>query len=288
MQKYSKQDCYILGTAYCGSTLLGASLNQHPLVAYVGELSRSSGFVDRFSLDNTPAECMECLISQKKCTFISEKFIAKTTYMTPSDAHNSLRKVFKKPIVVDGSKHPAWLRIAHFENTSTEIKVIILSRSPSSYLKSCLSRGIEPLWAEANAWRDNYLDALRTVNQLGLSCKVVRHEDFIKNPLETLQGICQYLGVKFTKNVFNTSAFELHAFGGNPGAYLESGNKKAITEYASSHDQKDFDINPARLKTTLFAKAQKQRQLTRLRQIAFESPGLVDTASLLGYKYNDL
>lgn len=231
---------------------------------------------------------MECMIDDKQCDFISKRFIEKTSVMSPPEAHDYLRRSFKKPIIVDGSKYPSWLRIAAAsKNFTTSAKVIIVSRSPSSHLASCSSRKIEPLWVEANAWRDTYYDAIRTVNQLGLSSLAVRHEDYISNPTESLARICEYLGVKYKKSMTTASSAQLHAIGGNPGAYLGSDNRKDILERAKSLGQVDFDINPARLKNKLFYAVKNKREQARLRQIAFESPGLADVATQLGYQYKD-
>ena len=288
MQKSPKTDCYILGTAYCGSTLLGSALNRHPQIAYVGELSRAKSYNDKYCLYNSSAQCMQCMIGDKQCDFITKRFIEKTSAMSPPEAHDYLRKSFKKPIIVDGSKYPSWLRIAaESKNFSTSAKVIIVSRSPSSHLASCSSRKIEPLWVEANAWRDTYYDAIRTVNQLGLSCMVVRHEDYISNPAEILTRICEYLGVKYKKSMTTASNTQLHAIGGNPGAYLGPDNRKDILERAKSLGQVDFDINPCRLKNKLFFAVKNKPEQARLRQIAFESPGLADVATQLGYQYKD-
>lgn len=83
------------------------------------------------------------------------------------------------------------------------------------------------------------------------------------------------------------SSAQLHAIGGNPGAYLGSDNRKDIIERAKSLGQVDFDINPARLKNKLFYTVKNKREQARLRQIAFESPGLADVATQLGYQYKD-
>ena len=278
----------MIGTAYCGSTLLGRALNCNSHMVYTGELSRLEGNYNTYGLDQAPAGCMECVIQNSKCHIFTDKIVSQTAIKQPRDFNQVIRKITKKSIIIDGSKHIEWLRIANKNNDNQDsVRVVILVKAPCEYLKSCLVRDIEPLWAEANAWRDTYFDAIRTVNQLGVSSLVVHYEDYIQDPTKTLKQICTYLGVGFEKRMLEPGKAQLHAIGGNPGAYADSIDKKVLSERASTLGQKEFDINPARLKTSLLTKLQKIRQGQKLRQIAFETPGLVDVATQLGYSYKD-
>ena len=64
---------------------------------------------------------MQCMIGDKQCDFITKRFIEKTSAMSPPEAHDYLRKSFKKPIIVDGSKYPSWLRIDAAEELESSV-----------------------------------------------------------------------------------------------------------------------------------------------------------------------
>jgi len=288
MKSIQNLDCYIVGTSYTGSTILGSALNCHSQIAYIGELARIPDYQKAYTRYKYTAGCMQCLIEGNDCSLFSSKKLALLGTKTPSESIAYLRKQIRKPIVVDGSKYVDWLRISCKNHKRIQdVRVVILVKSPQDYLKSCLARDIEPLWAEANAWRDTYFDAIRTVNRLGLSSLVVRYEDYMRDPERVLQQICSYMGVSFEKQMLEPHNTKLHAIGGNPGAYVESIDKKVFSQRANTLGQKEFDINPVRLKSKLFTKLQKSRQGQKVRQIAFETPGLIDVATQLGYTYKD-
>ncbi len=288
MKSTQNVDCYIVGTSYTGSTILGAALNSHPQMAYIGEFARIPAYQKTYGHNKFPAGCLHCLIENKECELFSEKKLTQLGSNSPSESIDYLRKRIKKPIIIDGSKYVEWLKISCKDHKRIQdVRVIILTKRPHDYLKSCLSRDIEPLWAEANAWRDTYFDAMRTVNRLGVSSLVVHCEDYIEEPAKVLQQICAYLGVGYDKRMLEPSKAQLHAIGGNPGAYMGSFDKKVLSERANTIGQKEFDINPARLKSKILTKLQKVRQSQKLRQIAFETPGLIDVATQLGYTYKD-
>lgn len=273
---------FIVGTSYTGSTLLGAALNVHSDIAYVGELARIPAYQEKYGHYEYTGSCMQCFIDGDDCALFADAELARLGQRTPAQSLDAIRKKTTKSIVIDGSKYVDWLRIVQADS-SVEPRVIILAKSPVEYLKSCQSRGIEPLWAEANAWRDTYVDVLRTTSRLGIPSLVVRYMDYVDRPEQVLRRICGFMGVRFEKRMLEPQSRPLHAIGGNPGAYLNKASKKLILQKAKEVGQKEFDINPLRLQTKLFSKLRHKD----FRQIAFETPGLVDIASQLGYLYKD-
>ena len=287
--KPRKLDVYIVAKAYSGSTILGRDLNNHSKVFYAGELGRVSDYRKKYDYYQYDAECMNCLINGTSCKIFSSDNLKKIGKKHPRQANQFLRNITKKPIIVDGSKYVNWLNIncedpKYLENT----RVIILVKSPIEYLYSCSVRGVEPIWAEANAWRDTYIDAIRTVNRLGLSNIIVRFDDYQRDPQKVLKHICSYLGVDYQPSMLKSSNNPLHAIGGNPGAYESIVGKKLLKEHATNSEQKLFDINPNRINRTLKKTKISKKQRDDYLQILCDTPMLLDIANILGFSKKDI
>lgn len=277
------KNVFILSTAYSGSTMLGNALNSHTQMVYIGELSRANQNFQKFKLDHIAASCMYCQIKQTQCPIFSEQFYLSKKYLNLKDQYSFISKKAKKSIIVDGSKHPQWLRIALQASAVKTPKVIILARNPSAYLVSCMQRGIQPLWLEANAWRDVYFDAIRTCSQHSIPFIVIRFEDLLANKKQTLEIICDFLNVKFQPKMLEFTK-PLHAIGGNPAAYEKVEGLKTLKKISENFSQKEFDINPSRIQKIKTSKP----QLAEISQIIFQTPMLLDIANQLGYKKLDI
>lgn len=286
MNTMQRQNVFILGTAYSGSTMLGKALSKHSQIGYIGELSRARGFYKKYQLDNEAGECLECVLQGQKCAVLTKEFVASTAKYTPLMAQNKLADTIGEPIIVDGSKHVEWLRIATQNNKSNaKIKAIILARNPVDYIQSCKDRGIGPIWAEANAWRDTYYDALRTVSQLNIPFIVIQFEQLLAEPQSTLEQICRLLGVSFEDTMLSRTSPPLHAIGGNPSAYKTSANRSVLTRLHKRLGQRLFDINPQSLKNV----SKKPKKIdAEVAGATFMTPGLVDIANLIGYRRSHL
>lgn len=287
--KSNKLEVYIVAKAYSGSTVLGRDLSRHSSIFYAGELGRIPAYRKKYRYYQYDAGCMHCLISGTECQIFSPANIKKLGQRTPRQAHDYLRRITGKNIIVDGSKYVDWLNIncqdiKHRQST----RVIILVKNPIDYLHSCATREVGPLWAEANAWRDTYFDAIRTVNRLGLNSMIVRFDQYMLDSQTILRQICSYLGVQYQSSMSKPSSGPLHAIGGNPGAYESIVGKKALKHQASKLDQKLFDINPNRiaskLKQTKLSKHKRQEYL----QVLADTPMLLDIANILGFSTKDI
>lgn len=279
------QHVFILSTAYSGSTLLGSMLNAHSQIGYVGELSRMSSYYKKYHLDHEEGGCTECLIASKDCKILDDKLCKDTQNISILDTHKALSNELDKQVIVDGSKHVEWLRIATpATRDNANIKAIILARNPVDYIQSCKDRGINQIWAEANAWRDTYYDALRTTSQLNVPSIVIQFEQFMAKPQHTLMQICKLLGVVYEPMMIAKTKQPLHAIGGNPGAYKTSANQNMLSRLHKKLGQGLFDINPTSLK--------RNKRSTKIDAevtgAAFMTPGLVDMANLMGYRRSQL
>ena len=287
--KPKKLDVYIVAKAYSGSTILGRDLNNHSKIFYAGELGRIPQYRKDYQYYEHDAGCMNCLINNKQCKIFSDSNIKKIGKKTPRLANEYLRRVTKKQIVVDGSKYVNWLNLNCADHKYLEsTRVIILAKNPMEYLISCAVRGIEPIWQEANAWRDTYYDAIRTVSRLGLSSTVVRFDEYMKNPEDILRQLCSYMGVDYHSSMLKSSGNPLHAIGGNPGAYESIVGKKALKDKASKFDQKLFDINPNRVSGRFKKTKISDSVRADFAQVLSDTPMLLEVANLLGFTNKDI
>lgn len=287
--KSTKLDVYIVAKAYSGSTLIGRDLNNHSKILYAGELGRIPKYRETYDHYEYDAGCMNCLISGTSCKIFSDENIKKIGNRHPRQANELLRKITKKPVIIDGSKYVNWLNINNEELKYSDItKVIILVKNPIDYLHSCAVRGVGPVWKEANAWRDTYIDAIRTVNRLGLTSMVVRLENYQKNTESVLRQLCSYMNLEYQPSMLKDSTGPLHAIGGNPGAYESIVGKKLLKQRSKLSEQKLFDINPNRIS----GKLKKSKLSNSLRedyaQVLCDTPMLLDIANILGYSKKDI
>lgn len=271
---------FLIGTAYSGSSVLGMALhNNRSSVAYVGELSRIPAFLEKYSLDLHVGECSACQITNQTCPVFTDSVLAKLGDKSPAEAHAYLAKYLRVKTVVDGSKHPAWLRQFSTELPNEKIRVILTVRNPKNYVQSCLDRQIGTAWQAANAWRDTYFDALRTLARANIAYYIVRNEDFVRNPVITLTHVQSFLGLPARKA---SPHKVIHAIGGNPAAHAMEFSPKRIKATAERLGSAVFDLNPVR-KTPI-----SPQKITFDTQVLFDTPGLSDVANILGYQVNNL
>lgn len=271
---------FIIGTAYSGSSVLGLALNNKETgVAYVGELSRVPGFRSRYNLDLADGQCSACQITQNECPIFSKKLLTQLSKKDPQEAHRYLARLHKAKTIVDSSKHTAWLRLFLQDTNYNNVRVLISVKNPKTYVQSCLDRDIGEPWQAANAWRDTYYDAIRTLNRSGVGYYLVRNEDFVANKSGTILNIQNFLNLPVRKT---KSLKPIHAIGGNPAARSEELGAKQVKATARRLARFAFDLNPAKRTPTT------KQKITFDTQVIFDTPGLSDVANILGYEIKDM
>lgn len=276
----SPKSVFIVGTAYSGSSILGAHLHsQFMNVAYIGELSRVQAFRKKYYLDQADGVCQTCLIAGRDCQIFSEVELKKIGAKSPLEAHRHLAAIYNATTVIDGSKHPAWLREFIKENSPLNFKVLLAVRNPKKYVQSCLDRGIGEAWQAANAWRDTYIDAIRTINTLGLAQLIVRNEDLLQNESKILAQVEDFLGLE---NRATNKSEVIHTIGGNPAAQISMFGAKKVKKRTEELGRSVLDLNPVHKGS--FTK----QKITFDTQVLFNTPGLSDLANILGYNASEL
>lgn len=286
--KQQALNVFLIGKAYSGSTILGKDLNMYKHVFYAGEVGRLPLLRVKYGYYSNDAECMNCYLSDLQCSVFNAKNNIKISAHGPSHALNTLRALTHQQVIVDGSKYVDWLNIYEQENNKQiATKVILVVKNPLYYIQSCDVRGVGQLWQEANAWRDTYYDAYRTINRLGISSLVIRNEDYKKDKSNTLKRVIEFLDIE-DKIV----ASPVHALGGNAGAYQEEFGKKFLKDkYRSLHDkqlaQEKLAMNPAIASSIHRLDIMSARKKAQYLQILHDTPMLFDIANMMGYKAKD-
>lgn len=212
------KDVFILGTAYCGSTLLGNALNGHSQIAYAGEVSR----LPEFGVGEVEELCPVCASQGRPCTLWTRDFIRQIQANGPGMVFDSYRQAAGgTPVVVDGSKHTNWFRKVMAEGPRPRNPFVLIAvRTPFSFLDSARRRSGYDAWTAANIWRDTMFDILRTVAIHNVPHLIVRYEELATNPAASLGRVCDFLSLDFEEGMLEFWKKPLHSIGGNAGALM--------------------------------------------------------------------
>ena len=279
--KANDANVFILGTMFCGSTLLGTALHQHPEVTCAGELA----FLDRFYLalhGKEPSHrsvCFSCGFAGRPCPVWTPEVIAAAQEAGVGGVHRYVRSFAQTPILVDGSKLTRWLgHYLHEAKPETPTKVIISVRNPYAYVTSAKMYYQASPMASALLWHQEYREALCTCAALNLDYLIVRHEDFMLRREAVMRRICGFLGIEPLAAMWAATYGPSCAIGGNPGVAAlgnpEGGAKIAVPLHDIHWKRQGHGTLDARWKSEL------SRQ--EIETLAY-APGLADTAALLGY-----
>ncbi len=281
-----KKDVFILGTSYCGSTLLGNALNGHSRIAYAGEVSRLPGF----DIGAPERLCPVCASQGKTCEVWSDTFAERILARGPGRSFDTYREaVGGTPVIVDGSKAVNWFRKVMADRPGPENPFVIIAvRNPFSFVDSCRRRESYEPWLAANIWRDTLFDILRTVAQYGLPHIVVRYEDLSRDPELTLRRVCAFLSEDFEPGMLEFWQQPLHGLGGNAGAYVWFDSFRQNGRFSNEEDAKVA----AGYASKAFGGWSDEKWLSKLdaaqRTAVVQTPMLPGMCSLVGYSLEDL
>src|SRR3954451_8568632 len=107
---------FILGTAYCGSTLFGKQLNAHPAITFVGEVNRLPFYQqfegERFREGQYVSDCAICGTREScDCSLWTSELLYRLERGGAAGMFEILRAACRTPLLVDGSKNARWLRL---------------------------------------------------------------------------------------------------------------------------------------------------------------------------------
>lgn len=287
------RQAFLLGTNFSGSTVFGQALGAHPEVAYLGEVDRAVRFPQTIFAHDPDPTCHYCELHDQACPVWTPERVGAARDVPYGRLLPWFREQLGAQAVVDGSKHPAWLRaiVADQAVDPQGIVTFLTVRSPFAFADSYRFRtGCAP-WEAANVWRDVYYDALRMVSRASWPSMVVRYEHFALDPEPVLRSAAGLLGVGYEPVMRHFQGQDRHDVGGN------------FNVFAAPRDgDGDFSVDDFGKKVpATWPKEQSQgywgrpfggwvdqkwhRNLSAddVEQV-LQTPGLGDLANLLGYE----
>jgi hypothetical protein len=286
-------DLFILGTPFCGSTLLGNALNAHPDCEFLGELNRIPSFRQfegaLYRDGQYVTRCAVCGTHETyDCPVWTEGLIEEYRNLTPGRALEAFRWCRPGKVLVEGSKNPRWLRTVLDERRTaaqpaaragTEgVRVLHCVRNPFAFALSYKNHTSQPARAGGVTWRDTAFDVIRTCAAYGgLPTLTVQYEAFALHPEATLRRICEFIERPFDVAMLRYWEVPAHPLGGNYKAYIRYPDYRTS---AVPHRARLYEGRP-------FGGWADERWLSDLRreeltEILF-NPGLADAAGLMGY-----
>ena len=211
---------FILGTPFCGSSILAKTLSTGSNVFDCGEIDRIPGVgLNEHQYDG--ASCLKCENEGASCPVFSDHLLEEIKKKeTPYEIYAEFSRLTNASSLIDGSKHAYWFKKMISDQLVYDVaRVLVLVRRPSSFIESMLNRRPDlesELWKISELWRDTYIDILRAVNTSGIPCLLMKHEMFIDNPSKTLEILSDYFGVLDVEVSKSYDFSNHHTLGGNP------------------------------------------------------------------------
>jgi hypothetical protein len=278
----SERTVFIIGTPYCGSTLLGASLNAHPAIFFAGEIERLDLFAK--APERSAFHEKGCRICASKeayeCPVWPADFIDSLRRLNEVAAYRAILARSDAPIMIDGSKRIDWSNRLYDTGLTSRVSVIVCARNPFAFANSEIGSGRSVLTA-ATIWRDHYENVIRSLACRNIPSVMVRYEDFAFRPEPTIRRLCDFLNIAFNPQTLAYWNVPCHAIGGNSGAYLrDAGFCPASLDQTEVWKINYFANKP-------FGGWVEDKWINDLSDDAIYQimgvPGLSDTASMLGY-----
>lgn len=288
---------FIVGSSFCGSTVIGNVLNSHPQIFHAGEADRLSLFgryqgVDAAYLLDSCALCG--LEEHKHCPVWGNLPAAPATPQEAVALYGALMARAGKDMALDGSKNVDWLAYLH-DHGLRNTKAILLSRNPLAFAKSHQDATGAPIWQGVETWRNIYSHTLRALIARQIPFIAMRHADLAANPDGFYGRILEFAGVEGAVDRDHYFNFETHALGGNVSAFLRYKGFDA-GRYEARETREGRALGP----TEIEEKQARQKRGTWQDTLWMETipdgeagaalnmPGMSDIMSLLGYSAYDL
>jgi hypothetical protein len=222
-----RRTTFLVGTPFSGSTLLGNCLNAHPSIFFAGEIARLTAFRRADDAVTEGEEgCRLCAArGEHECPAWPRDFSAALAPLADIARYRAILDHAKAPILVDSSKGVDWLNALHDAGLTAGVTAIICARNPFAVAHS-RAQGeprVNPT-AAAIAWREFYVQAIRSLARRGIPSLVVRYETFAFDPAATLRRICDFLGLPVDPGMMTYWETPSHAIGGSGHAFVRDAN----------------------------------------------------------------
>jgi hypothetical protein len=223
----------IMGTSFCGSTLLGLVLGRLAGVANVGEshwLIHKRRQRSSQDLPPTPEGFEQCMSCGPHCPIVTDD-LRRRLADTAQDFYATLAAAYSADIIVTSDKSPHHvLGLDPLLQNDT----IVLFRDPLANWQSHRAR--HPAFASAQGqrdyfrnWADGYDILLRYFHNAGTKI-IVNFDEFAAEPRRVLHAICRRLSLPFDPESLAYWRTRQHFVGGNImlAARLRAGDEAAL------------------------------------------------------------
>lgn len=280
----SPTNLFILGTPYCGSTLLGNALNAHPSMRMIGEVNRLP-FYEQFEWipEQYTKTCAVCGTHETyDCPVWGDELFSKLDGHGPAMLYDLLRGD-TQDVLVDGSKNVRWLRTVLDDRggDTRGIKVVHCVRNPVSFANSYRTHHVEPLTTGCEEWRNTFYDLFRTCSNYGVPVLTIQYEQFAFNPEESLTRVCEFVGLEYDEAMLRYWHAPIHALGGNYSAYLK------FSDFRSSQVRSEWQLGIQPYQDKPFGGWSDERWLSEVYpeglELVLNIPAIMDTAAMAGY-----
>lgn len=280
----SKINLHIVGSAYSGSTLLGNILNSHTQMNTVGEIHLLSTWKDYQFGGIKRDNCTLCSVKHQFCPRWTPELFQQLERGGFPQLYNTLRSHFGGDVIVDTSKYFQWIKHLEAKGTDlTDSRFVVLSRTPFSFVTSVRRRDNIDAYRSARDWVATYGSTLATLAQKNYLYQIVRYEELMLKPRETLQSICSFLGLTFEEQMLSFWETPVHQIAGNAGAYVwyeGAGNIPC----ANAKDQQVAESYGARKFNSGWCDEKWRQELSQMELLKIISaPRLIHTMEMLGY-----
>lgn len=200
----------IVGTTYCGSTVLSRMLAAYPAVASAGE-------VQHILKPGGRAKYSPCSVCYDQCPVFTRAMIDRCTEAT---LYHKVAAAFDKPILVVSDKSPASYR--RFAEPKT-MEGIVLYRRPEGYATSARRyEGANPLQA-ARTWARLYAQALAWCETFLNRHVVVSLEWLAEDHVPRMRQIAKEMDLGPGEVPVDPSTLVYHHVHGNTAAHKREG-----------------------------------------------------------------
>ncbi|WP_298224356.1 sulfotransferase [Acidocella sp.] len=289
---------FIVGSSFCGSTIIGNTLNSHSQVFHAGEVDRLSLFRRYHGADETYLlnSCGLCGLDDKAHCPVWDDLPPPPA--TPQEAVSLYRTLMArggKEVALDGSKNVDWLAYLH-DHGLRNAGAILLSRNPLAFAKSHRDATGAPVWQGVEIWRNIYNHTLRSLITRQIPFISMRHADLTSNPQGFYARLLEFMGLDGMVDVEQYFQFPVHALGGNVGAFVRYRDFNAQRyEAREAQNKRPLGVMEIEEKQARQKRGGTWRDTAWMQSIpdaeagaALNLPGVADTMSLLGYSAYEL
>ena len=197
----------LLGTSYCGSSLVNAVLDSHSQIAGGGELHW---------LVSKHARGL-CAICGEDCKLWTPE-VRQT--ITAENVWDTCATLTKKSFVLDTSKMKNWF-IDFLPKVKQERIVTVMGKHPirlaSSFLEKARRREDMKQYRDIDVLMERIASSYKFIFDSFKIEFLLRYEDFVKSPEKSLDSILKNFDLSFEQSMSNWQKDQHHYIGGNPG-----------------------------------------------------------------------